>query len=222
MNVFEEKIKGVPQFVSYFGPILDILRDLGGQAKPAQVYDELVSRYEMPESLQNQVNKNGNPTYKNRVNWARFYLVKAGLIYSPKYGTWGLTDAGQAIEISDERAAEIFQEARATFKVDEDEDKPPEGEDSSDGVSYWFVGALWGDDDQTERFLRDGIWQNGYQDKFSDVVKQMKQGDKIAIKATFTRKNDVPLENRGRTVSVMKVKARGTITKNQGDGRTVQ
>ena len=49
----------------------------------------------------------------------------------------------------------------------------------------------------------------------------MKQGDRIAIKATYTRKNDVPFENRGRPVSAMRIKAIGTITGNPGDGKTV-
>ena len=30
--------------------------------------------------------------------------------------------------------------------------------------SYWFVGASYGKDseDQTDRFLAEGVWQNGY------------------------------------------------------------
>lgn len=50
----------------------------------------------------------------------------------------------------------------------------------------------------------------------------MKPGDRIAIKASFTRKNEVPFENRGRAASVMRIKAIGTITTNRGDGQTVE
>lgn len=50
----------------------------------------------------------------------------------------------------------------------------------------------------------------------------MKPGDRIAIKASFTRKNDVPFENFGRAASVMRIKAVGTITANRGDGMTVE
>lgn len=87
---------------------------------------------------------------------------------------------------------------------------------------FWFVGASWGGtDDQTPRFLAEGIWQNGYSDKFLNDVLRMKAGDKIAIKATFVRKLDLPFDNRGRPVSCMRIKATGTVTANRGDGRTV-
>lgn len=221
VSIFEEKIDGVPQFVSYFGPVLDILRDFDGQAKPTQVYDEIVSRYDMPEEFQNKVNKNGRPTYQNRVAWARFYLTKAGLLYSPKRGIWALTEAGETAEMPDDFAVKIFRKEHVAIKSNEDEDKAPEGEIVPDGLNHWFVGAAWDDGDQTARFLSDGIWQNGNEEKFSNLVRQMKQGDKIAIKATYTRKNDVPFENRGRTVSAMRIKAIGTITRNRGDGQTV-
>ena len=38
----------------------------------------------------------------------------------------------------------------------------------------WFVGATYGGtDDQTPRFLQEGIWENGYQDKYLDAVKSI-------------------------------------------------
>ena len=33
--------------------------------------------------------------------------------------------------------------------------------------------------------MLEGIWQNGYQDKFTDQVQAMQEGDRIAIKASF-------------------------------------
>ncbi|MDY3292903.1 MAG: winged helix-turn-helix domain-containing protein, partial [Parolsenella sp.] len=36
----------------------------------------------------------------------------------------------------------------------------------------WFVGASWGGkEDQSQRFLEEGIWQNGYDDKYTDQVR---------------------------------------------------
>ncbi len=83
----------------------------------------------------------------------------------------------------------------------------------------WFVGASYGGtDDQTPRFLEEGIWQNGYQDKYLDAVKSIKPGDRIAIKSSYTRKHDLPFDNRGQTVSVMAIKAIGIVKENLGDG----
>jgi 5-methylcytosine-specific restriction enzyme B len=222
LSIYEEKIDGVPQFVSYFAPVLEIVRDLGGQARPRQVFDALVERYNLPASFLEQTNQNGRPTFENRVAFARFYLTKAGLLTSPKRGTWALTAAGRHAELSPDDAAELYRSTRSSFDGDEDEDQPPGEEAASDGVSYWFVGAMWDKDDQTERFLTEGIWQNRQEDKLSKLVRQMQPGDRIAIKATYVRKRDVPFDNRGRPVSAMKIKAIGTITANRDDGLTVE
>lgn len=87
--------------------------------------------------------------------------------------------------------------------------------------SNWFVGASWDDGDQTPRFLRDGIWENSHDDEYLDLVRLMRPRDRIAIKSTFTRKQGLPFDNRGRYVSVMALKAIGTITENLSSGRRV-
>ncbi len=87
----------------------------------------------------------------------------------------------------------------------------------------WFVGASYGGtDDQTPRFMEEGLWENGYQDKYLDAVKSIQVGDRIAIKSSYTRKHDLPFDNRGQTVSVMAIKAIGTVKENLGDGRTLK
>ena len=87
----------------------------------------------------------------------------------------------------------------------------------------WFVGAAFeGTDDQTSRFLNEGIWENGYDDRNLDTVKSIQVGDRIAIKSTYTRKNNLPFDNRDKYASVMRIKAIGTVTKNLGDGRNLR
>src|SRR5271166_5240399 len=87
----------------------------------------------------------------------------------------------------------------------------------------WFVGAAYGGtDDQLPRFLKEGIWESGWEDKHLDVVRSMRPGERIAVKSSYTRKRDLPFDNRGQTVSVMAIKAVGTITENMNDGRHVR
>lgn len=87
----------------------------------------------------------------------------------------------------------------------------------------WFVGASYHrTDDQTPRFLADGIWENGYDDKYLELVRSMRPGDRIAIKSSYTRKHGLPFDNRGHAVSVMAIKAIGTITENLNDGKRVR
>ena len=92
-------------------------------------------------------------------------------------------------------------------------------------VTYWLVGAYWDDRDprdQTARFVEEGIWENGYHDRYLDEVKAMRVNDKIAIKAATTQRKNLPFDARDRTVSRMIIKAVGTIVANRGDGRTVE
>ena len=88
----------------------------------------------------------------------------------------------------------------------------------------WFVGAFYGDGrgDQTERFLKESIWENGYRDKYLDQVRSIAPGDRIAIKATYGSKSGLLFDNPpGKIVSTMKIKAIGMVKKNLGDGRRV-
>lgn len=87
---------------------------------------------------------------------------------------------------------------------------------------FWFVGASFDGVDQTERFTTKGIWENGHQDKFSHYVNEMNPGDCIAIKASFTRRYELPFGNRDEFVSCMRIKATGTITESTTDGFTVK
>ena len=89
--------------------------------------------------------------------------------------------------------------------------------------SHWFVGAMFNEsEDQTPRFVSEGIWENGYEDKYLDLVKAIRPGDRMAIKAAYIRKRDLPFDNRGQTVSVMAIKAIGTVAENFGDGRKIR
>ena len=95
--------------------------------------------------------------------------------------------------------------------------------DANGVQASWFVGASYGGtDDQMPRFLADGIWENGYEDKHLDVVRSMRPGDRIAIKSSYTRKHGLPFDSRGQAVSVMAIKAVGIITENLNDGKRVK
>ncbi|MDO6644086.1 McrB family protein [Acinetobacter guillouiae] len=89
-------------------------------------------------------------------------------------------------------------------------------------LTYWFVGATFDrNEDQFERFISQGVWENGYENELIDKVNSMKVGDKIAIKSSYVRKNGLPFDSRSNFVSVMAIKAVGTITANRHDGHFV-
>ncbi|PTX63087.1 5-methylcytosine-specific restriction protein B [Kordia periserrulae] len=83
--------------------------------------------------------------------------------------------------------------------------------------NYYSVGFHWdGDKSQYDRFIKEGIWENGYDDKFSDVVNTIEIGDQIALKTAYTKKEN------GKTISATKIYNVGTVTDNPKDGKTVK
>ncbi len=91
---------------------------------------------------------------------------------------------------------------------------------STDKNEYaWYVGATGNYTDFSDKFIQEGRWENGYDNKYYDQVNSIKVGDKIVIKAAYTKKRGLPFNNHGRTVGVMGIKAIGTVTKNYYDGK---
>ena len=87
----------------------------------------------------------------------------------------------------------------------------------------WFVGAAYGGtDDQTHRFIENGIWEiRNPTEKVAALVRSMQPGDPIAIKSTYVRKLNLPFDNRGNSVSVMAIKAVGRVKENIRNGFSV-
>jgi 5-methylcytosine-specific restriction protein B len=220
-----------PKFIQLFDPVLDALRAHGGTASPKVVGEWIKAEGRAPEGEADRLTKSGQSSFGNRVGWARFYLTKAGLLENRGRGTWALTEAGRDAVLGPAGSLELFKEVRrkegyGTVVDDEappDDASPAERDLFSDPErQFWFGGAVWnGNEDQTERFLREGIWQNRTKDKFSTLVLSIRPGDKIAIKSSFVRKYGLPFDNKGKPVSAMKIKAVGTVTGNRGDGVTV-
>jgi 5-methylcytosine-specific restriction enzyme B len=97
----------------------------------------------------------------------------------------------------------------------------PSGRGSS---PCWFVGAMTGGVDQTNRFIDEGLWEHDFGDNSRVLaqVRSMQTGERIAIKAAYIKKHGLPFENWGNTVSVMAIKATGVIAENMGDGRRLR
>ena len=222
---------GGPKFVRYFGPVLDALRALDGTAKPKRVMKKVAELAGVTAHELSQTTKSGQSRYENQVGWARFYLSCAGLIDRKVRGRWALTAAGRETRLDQKAALALFRDVYSRYRTtstDEDARAPDPQDESATELfgdpkrRFWFVGASWDGADQTDRFLSEGIWTNGYDDKYADHVQRMKPGDRIAIKASFTKKYDVPFDNRGTSVSCMRIKATGTVTESTQDGQTVK
>lgn len=95
-------------FVRYFGPVLDALRKLGGSGKPDEVTEQIAMDLALSDEVQNDLLPSGESRFRNQVAWARFYLVREGLMDSSKRGVWNLTERGRATNLTHVQAREIF------------------------------------------------------------------------------------------------------------------
>lgn len=108
---------GGPKFVQFFSPVIQALKELGGSGRPSEVRDVIARQLNVSEQDKTERLKGGAPRFDNQVAWARFYLVKAGLVDSSKRGVWSLSDKGRDIEaLSIDEALSIFRQIHAEFQ----------------------------------------------------------------------------------------------------------
>ena len=99
---------GQAEFVRWFGPLLDALRDLGGSASPREAVDRIAETERVPSELLNAALKSGQSRFYNQVHWARQYLVWGGLIDSGKRGVWSLTPLGRDTRLDAAASRQLF------------------------------------------------------------------------------------------------------------------
>ena len=100
--------KNGADFIKWFGPLLNALRDLGDSGKPREVSNRISENLNLSDKLLDETLKSGQNRFHNQVAWARQYLVWEGLLDSSKHGTWKLTETGKKTSITNEEARKIF------------------------------------------------------------------------------------------------------------------
>ncbi|HEY1943735.1 MAG TPA: AAA family ATPase [Roseiarcus sp.] len=214
----------------YFPLLLDALRSTDPTPmRPAEAAAWIRARVEVPQDNLTRTVVNGTQTiFENDVHWARFFLVKAGLVSRAKRGLWALTPEGREARLTSENAWELYvriREANRPVAAPDEADVPAPDiadDEHDEGRSYWFVGASWTEGDQMPRFIAEGVWENGYEDRYLDLVRRIKPGDRIVIKAAFVQRYKLPFDIHGQPVSVMRIKATGTVLENLNDGMKVK
>ena len=77
-------------------PVLKCLDEMGGEAKPSDVYVR-VRRYfpDLTDSDLSETLTTGGNKWTNRIQWVRQRLVSIGEMASPEHGVWAITDKGR-------------------------------------------------------------------------------------------------------------------------------
>ena len=100
--------KSQAEFLRWFGPLLDALRDLGDSGRPREVSARIAKNQCLSDEVLDETLKSGGSKFHNQVAWARQYLVWEGMLDSSRHGTWTLTEKGRAAHLSENDAREIF------------------------------------------------------------------------------------------------------------------
>ena len=112
-----------PQFIRYFQPVINALIQLGGSGRPEEVEDVIADQLGLSEENRNEQIPSGQSRFSNKVNWARFYLVKAGLIDSSIRGVWSLTEKGRATILTSDQAFDLFNQIHKQFAIEKKKTK---------------------------------------------------------------------------------------------------
>ena len=84
---------------------------------------------------------------------------------------------------------------------------------------HYCVGFFWYGSDtenQLPRFMNEGVWENGFNDKYLEKVKSIPVSSMLAAKTSYTRKQN------GKTISVLEVHGIGKVTGNPKDGKQLK
>ncbi|WP_109438606.1 P-loop NTPase fold protein [Aquimarina sp. AU119] len=103
---------------------------------------------------------------------------------------------------------------KAPLKKQKTTKKAPlsEGDDFIEDFSgkFYLVGSSWGKQDKKELFFRNNTWENPYDEKYIDLVNNVRPGDILIMKSTFAKKNGK---------SYIRIKGFGTVMGNNNNGK---
>lgn len=131
------------------------------------------------------------------------YLNKHGI--DTKLENW--SDYQRILESISEKFQQPFYELSAMAWKAQNSAK------SEAPIRYWLAGSVYnGKSEQMGRFISEGIWENGNDDKYVSITKSVLPGDKIALKSTF------PIGPAGDKKGMGRIKAIGEVLENFKDG----
>lgn len=85
----------VPDFQSLMNPVLILYEKKNVELRPRDIEDEIAKLFNLSEEDKNQmIPSNIETILRNRVNWAVYYLFRAGLLDRSKRGYYKISEAG--------------------------------------------------------------------------------------------------------------------------------
>lgn len=105
-----------PEFLKYVNPVLTALQLNGGAGNSSDIIEKVIDKLGITETDLEETTSNGQSRIRNQIQWARFYLFKAGLIDNAQRGIWRLTNEGLDRKLSDEGVYNLFKGVQDSVK----------------------------------------------------------------------------------------------------------
>ena len=105
-----------PEFLKYINPVLAILQANGGAGDSSDVIEQVIEKLGITETELEEATSNGQSRIRNQIQWARFYLFKAGLIDNAQRGIWRLTNEGLESRLNETGVYELFKKVQDSVK----------------------------------------------------------------------------------------------------------
>ena len=98
------KYGAVPKYHEFHWPIIRALKETGGSASVAELYERVASDMKLSEDILAIAHGDGTTSeVEYRLAWARTYLKKVGAIDNSERGVWALTAKGRNFAEKDAR-----------------------------------------------------------------------------------------------------------------------
>ncbi len=123
----------IPDYQTFMLPLLRLVAD-GEQHRIRDTYDPLADELGLNDEARRLLLPSGKqPVYQNRIGWAKTYMLKAGLLESPRRGVVTITQRGKEVLRRDPNHIDAallsefpeFGEFKATKVDDQPESTPP-------------------------------------------------------------------------------------------------
>lgn len=105
-----------PEFLKYVIPVLTALQLNGGAGDSSDIIEQVIEKLGITEADLEETTSNGQSRIRNQIQWARFYLFKAGLIDNAQRGIWRLTNEGLDRKLNDEGVYNLFKGVQDSVK----------------------------------------------------------------------------------------------------------
>jgi len=104
------------EFSKYINPVLKTLQANGGAGNSSNVIEQVIESLGISDAELAQTNQSGESKIRNQIQWARFYLFKAGLIDNSQRGIWRLTNEGLEKELTDDGVSALVRSVQEGSK----------------------------------------------------------------------------------------------------------